>query len=91
MEKDEKIIEQKDELGDMIRAYNTLERERMSQLKKIFYAMKQGQGHRKVVFASDALFSNCWGGPDALDYKAYLKPLDATILEIERGGVKTKF
>jgi len=75
----------KNELNELVEAYNQNEAEQAQRLGRIFRLLKQGKGYRRVGFSNGDQWVNCWGGPDRLDKKAHVDRLTREIVEINPG------
>lgn len=73
-------------LQDVLKEYNELEVEQSKRRSEIFYILKRRVGYKRIQFNSGRLLVNCWGLPDDLDHRRFLKDFDNSIKSITEGA-----
>ena len=72
-------------IQQMVNEYNEIEQQQQARLLAIFAAVKARQGFRRVNFAGDVTWSNCWESPDSQNGK-YFGKLQRAIIELIEGA-----
>jgi len=77
-------VQPKNELNELVKAYNAAESDQAERLQQIFKLVKKGKGYRHVKFTGDQ-WVNCWTGPDRLDAKLYINRMQRMIKDVDPG------
>ena len=82
MEKNKRVSE----VDALVESINQNDGEQMQRLARLFRLVKAGKRTRNVGFSNgDQWSSNCWTGPDPMDYERHIKRLQRGIEGINPG------